>query len=92
MNVGMTRTESLPLQVQYPTASNALVDDKGRLDTHMNRFRRMGKRLRHQCTWIRKPFYLAWHLREMENPVPILVLTDAEGGHFFLEDDKEYEE
>ncbi|KAJ4406204.1 hypothetical protein N0V85_004543 [Neurospora sp. IMI 360204] len=71
-------------------SSNAFIDDKGRLDTKMNRLGKMRKRLHHRCTWVRKPFSLARYAREMEKPVPFVMLTDPEGYRFFLEDDKKY--
>ncbi|KHE78688.1 hypothetical protein GE21DRAFT_1313514 [Neurospora crassa] len=61
-------------------ANNAFIDGKGRLDTKMNRLGKMRKRLRHRCTWVKKPFSLREFVHRAEQPVPFLVLTDPEGG------------
>ncbi|EGO51859.1 hypothetical protein NEUTE1DRAFT_141775 [Neurospora tetrasperma FGSC 2508] len=71
-------------------ASNALIDGKGRLDTKMNKLGKMRKRLRHRCTWVKKPFSLREFVHRAEQPIPSLVLTDPEGGRYFLEDPKKY--
>ena len=71
-------------------ANNAFIDGKGRLDTKMNRLGKMRKRLRHRCTWVKKPFSLREFVHRAEQPVPFLVLTDPEGGKHFLEDPKKY--
>ncbi|EGZ76312.1 hypothetical protein NEUTE2DRAFT_122960 [Neurospora tetrasperma FGSC 2509] len=68
--------------------NNAFIDQKGRLDTKMNRLGKMRKRLHHRCTWVKKPFSLREFVHRAEQPVPFLVLTDPEGCRHFLEDPK----
>ncbi|CCC06374.1 hypothetical protein SMACR_00588 [Sordaria macrospora] len=72
--------------------SHSLVDNKSRIDTKMNRLGKMGHRARHRCTWELKPFSLAKFVLEIDEPIPLVILTDPEGRRHFLEDPANYKD
>lgn len=52
----------------------------------------MGHRARHRCTWELKPFSLAKFVLEIDEPIPLVMLTDSEGRRHFLEDPAKYKD
>ncbi|KAK3395807.1 hypothetical protein B0T20DRAFT_482153 [Sordaria brevicollis] len=71
---------------------NAVIDEKGRLDTLMNRYGKMRMRLPGQCTWELKLLSKFKFEREIKKPIPVVLVTDPWGYQWFLKDETRYED
>ncbi|KAK1782012.1 hypothetical protein QBC45DRAFT_456995, partial [Copromyces sp. CBS 386.78] len=71
--------------------SHSFVDNNGHIDTKMNWLGKMRKqKARQRCTWELKPFSLARYVLEIDEAIPVVMLTDPEGRRHFLEDPTQY--
>lgn len=82
---------SAKAQKERETWESHSTKSKGLIIPKRDLLARLGNmRLRHRCTWKLKAIPFGESVSALNEPVPVVMLTDPKGRRFFLEDDKTY--